>query len=168
MWDAGSDHGAELAEIDAELVDVTGLIGTPEFRAGTPQRARLDQRIAELATRQEQLSAESVRPAGWSWQSTGENFGEWWSRQDTTSRNMWLRSMNVRLEFAREKRHIIWGDVTTMAEQVNGGPIVLMKELFAQMAQGDIAGVEINAGGDTIWHHNDRRTVSSTELDART
>ena len=29
VWDSGSDHGAELAEINTELVDITGFVGTP-------------------------------------------------------------------------------------------------------------------------------------------
>jgi site-specific DNA recombinase len=65
--DAGSDHPAELAELDATLADLTDQLGTGVFTRGTPQRARLDARIAALAARQAELSAEAVKPAGWTW-----------------------------------------------------------------------------------------------------
>ncbi len=35
------------------------------------------------------------------WQPTGEKFADWWDRQDTTARNVWLRSMNIRVDFKR-------------------------------------------------------------------
>lgn len=95
--DAGSDHSAELAEINETFTDLAGLLGSGAYRSGTPQLSKLDQRITELAARQEQLSRETVRPAGWTWRGTGEQFSEWWGGQDTEARNIWLRSMNVRL-----------------------------------------------------------------------
>lgn len=99
VWDAGSDHSAELTELNDTLADLTGLLGTGPYKAGTPQRTALDRRIAELARRQEQLSTEAVRPAGWTWQPTGELFADWWEAQDVTGRNVWLRSMGVRFTF---------------------------------------------------------------------
>lgn len=59
---------------------------TVEYRAGTPQRVALNQLIADLADRQAELSSETVKPAGWTWQPTGEKLGDWWARQDTTAR----------------------------------------------------------------------------------
>ncbi|MCP3811442.1 recombinase family protein [Mycobacteriaceae bacterium Msp059] len=99
VWDSGSDHSAELAEGNDTLADLTGVLGTGAYRAGTPQRTALDRRITELARRQEQLSTEAVRPAGWTWQPTGELFADWWELQDVTGRNVWLRSMGVRFTF---------------------------------------------------------------------
>ncbi len=75
VWDSGSDHSAELAEVDATLSDLVGLLGLGEFRAGTPQRVKLNHRITELAARQEELSGRALKPAGWTWEPTGEKFG---------------------------------------------------------------------------------------------
>lgn len=87
VWDSGSDHSAELAEIDAELVDRTSLIGTAAFRSGAPQRAELDRRIDALADRQAELSALAVKTAaGWTLKPTGEKFSDWWDQQDTEGR----------------------------------------------------------------------------------
>ncbi len=58
MWDKGSDHSAELTEIDSTLADLTDQLGSGAFSRGTPQRARLDARIASLAARQAELSAQ--------------------------------------------------------------------------------------------------------------
>lgn len=44
VWDSGSDHSVELAELDSTLTDLVGQLGTGPFKAGTPQRAKLDQK----------------------------------------------------------------------------------------------------------------------------
>jgi site-specific DNA recombinase len=88
VWDAGSDHSAELAEINATLADLPNQLGVGVYRAGSPQRAVLDRRIEELAARQEVLKSQTIKLAGWTWQSTGELFADWWNRQDTESRNL--------------------------------------------------------------------------------
>lgn len=124
LWDSGSDHSAELAEVNDTLADLTGLLGTGPYRAGTPQRTALDRRIAELARRQEQLSTEAVRPAGWTWQPTGELFADWWEGQDVTGRNVWLRSMGVRFTFD-ERAGRMWsihlGDLADVEESLRLG-----------------------------------------------
>jgi site-specific DNA recombinase len=97
IWDSGSDNSAELNDINETLADLTGLLSTGPYKAGTPQRVALDRRITDLAARQEMLSSETVKPAGWTWKPTGELFSDWWTRQDTEARNVWLRSMGVRL-----------------------------------------------------------------------
>jgi site-specific DNA recombinase len=99
VWESGSDNSADLAETNELLIDLTSQLGTGAFRAGTPQRLALNQRITDLATRQAELSALTVKPAGWAWKPTGELFSDWWERQDTTSRNTWLRSMGIRVTF---------------------------------------------------------------------
>lgn len=99
VWDSGSDHSEELAEIEAQLSDITGLIGTGPYKAGTSLRAQLDARIADLTTRYEALSAEAVRPSGWSWVGTGELFSTWWENQDVEAQNIWLRRMGVKLSY---------------------------------------------------------------------
>jgi site-specific DNA recombinase len=117
VWDSGSDHSAELAEINETLADLTGLLGTGPYKSGTPQRLKLNQRINELAARQDELSRETVKPAGWTWRPTGENFGEWWDRQDTEGRNVWLRSMGVRLTWENNQGAMTWNLETLFVER---------------------------------------------------
>jgi site-specific DNA recombinase len=129
VWDSGSDHSTELTEINEMLTDLTGQLGTGPYRAGTPQRARLNKRIEDLSARQPELSEATVEPAGWTWQPTGEKFADWWDRQDTTARNVWLRSMNIRLDFEYSPAatapgiHLDLGDVFELTRQMNAsGP----------------------------------------------
>jgi site-specific DNA recombinase len=136
VWDTGSDNSAELADINETLTDLTSLIGTDVYRAGTPQRAQLDARIAGYAARQANLSAATVQPAGWTWQPTGEKFSDWWARQDITARNVWLRSMNVRFEFEHGQGvHLALGDIFALTQQMNAtGPYHRLSEI----ANGDV------------------------------
>ncbi len=144
VWDSGSDHSGELADIDAQLEDLVGLLGSGDFRSGTPQRVRLNQRISSLAARQAALSAEAVKPAGWTWEPTGETFGVWWGRQDITARNVWLRSMNVRLEFDQRGLRLDLGDLETLTQQmVASGSVAGWQQIFTAMRDGGIAGMEI-------------------------
>jgi site-specific DNA recombinase len=146
--DAGSDHTAELAELDATLADLTDQLGTGVFTRGTPQRARLDARIAALAARQAELSAEAVKPAGWTWKGTGQRFADWWEAQDVTARNVWLRSMNVRLTFDRERFYLDVGDVYTLTEQMTArGPVAEWQKVFDHMRDNGIQGVTVGTDG---------------------
>ncbi len=164
VWDSGSDHSAELAEINDTLTDLAGLIGTDVYRAGTPQRAQLDARIASLAERQAQLSSEAIKPAGWTWEPAGEKFSDWWARQDTTSRNVWLRSMNVRLDFTGRNVHLTLGDVFALTEQMNAsGPVTDWQQVLTAMRDNDIAGIEVD-GQDIQFHHESGLTLSADEL----
>lgn len=177
VWDAGSDNSAELAEINAELVDVTSLIGSPAYRVGTPQRTALDARIEALAARQEALSAKDVRPARWTWAPTGEKFADWWVRQDTTARNVWLRSMNVKLTYDREGINLELGDIFALTEQINAtGPVAGYRKILQKIldvnreskAHGAedgqlIAGIHFGTDGEVrvvsrsgaVWEDND-------------
>lgn len=158
VWDQGSDNSAELAEINIELADLADQLGSPAFRKGTPQRDRLDARIEALATRQATLDAEATVPSGWTWMPTGEKFGDWWEQQDVTARNVWLRSMNVRAEFERERIRLDLGDLDTLTQQLNaGGPAAEWQEIFAAMQQYGIAGVELRENRAT-FHCPDGRT----------
>ncbi|ANA99696.1 phague integrase [Mycolicibacterium phlei] len=125
VWDTGSDHSAELSDINEMLEDLTGLVGTGPYKVGTPQRSALDTRIETLAVRQAALSSEAVRPSGWVWRPTGEIFANWWSNQDTESRNVWLRSMNVRMTYDNSSGAISWGldwgDLKKFEEQLKLG-----------------------------------------------
>ncbi len=126
VWDAGEDHSAELSEVNEQLTDLTGLLGNPVYRAGTPQRARLDENIRALWERQERLSSVTSRAAGWSWQPTGEKFSDWWEERTLEERNVWLRSMRVAVGFAYSPDpvdpdltvRIELGDVAGMMEQL--------------------------------------------------
>ncbi|SUA76864.1 Resolvase, N terminal domain [Nocardia otitidiscaviarum] len=139
VWDAGEDHSAELADINDELVDLTSQLGVGAFRAGTPQRAKLDARIASLAERQAQLSSEAVVPAGWKLLPTGELFGDWWSRQDLTARNVWLRSMGVRARFKRDDK-TLYIDLGNLNDLISG----LKPGGTAQRVRGGLQAMERN------------------------
>ncbi|HNP58624.1 MAG TPA: recombinase family protein [Gordonia sp. (in: high G+C Gram-positive bacteria)] len=91
VWYEGSDHSDELAEVDEALADLTDALGTGAYKRGTPQRARLDERIAALAARREELAAMPQEPAQWRYEGTGESFGQWWATAGHTERNVWLR-----------------------------------------------------------------------------
>lgn len=164
VWDSGSDYSAELAQIDSTLDDLTDQLGTGVFTRGTPQRARLDARIAALAARQAELSAEAVKPAGWTWQPTGEKFADWWDAQDVTGRNVWLRSMNVRLTFDRERFYLDLGNLEQLTEQmIARGPAAEWQKTFATMHETGIAGVEVN-GQDYLIHLKNGETVATSVL----
>ncbi|UXA17652.1 recombinase family protein [Mycobacterium sp. SMC-4] len=157
VWDSGSDHTAELDEINSTLVDLTGLIGTAAYGAGTPQRAALDRRIEGLAARQAELSAEEVKPSGWAWQPTGEKFGDWWARQDVVSKNVWLRSMNVHLGFTysldggRRSADLDLGDLQTLTQQLKPtGAVARWQEIFAAMTDSGVQGIELGSGEPKI------------------
>lgn len=164
VWDAGSDHSVELAEINETLIDLTGLLGTGPYKAGTPQRVKLNESIKALAARQAELSNETVKPSGWTWQPTGEKFADWWERQDVTSRNVWLRSMGIRLEFEyvpddpSPSVRLDLGDLGTLTQQLEAsGPAAQWRETFEAMTQNGVAGVELGTDAVTIHGTDGRR-----------
>ncbi|OZD00150.1 hypothetical protein CH281_17105 [Rhodococcus sp. 06-221-2] len=143
VWDSGSDHSAELAELDSTLTDLVGQLGTGPFKAGTPQRVKLDQRIAELAARQEELAKAETKAAGWTWQPTGELFSQWWERQTTEQRNIWLRTMGVELTWTFDgdekdpNVHLNLGDLETLTEPLRPeGSVQQWQKLFSEMEPG--------------------------------
>jgi site-specific DNA recombinase len=98
------------------------------------------------------LSEQAVKPAGWTWEPTGETFGAWWGRQYITARNVWLRSMGVRLEFEQGQLRLDLGDIETLTQQMNPkGAVSGWQQIFAAMREGAgegkgaIAGMEIFA-----------------------
>lgn len=97
IWFSGSDTSGERAEVDELLSDLTDQLGTGQFRRGTPQRERLDARIAALTERQEALASTPIEPAGWRYEGTGETVAQWWSQATTEERNVWLRSAGMRV-----------------------------------------------------------------------
>jgi site-specific DNA recombinase len=143
VWDSGSDHSAELAEMDSTLTDLVGQLGTGPFKAGTPQRVKLDQRIVELAARHEELSKAETKAAGWTWQPTGELFSQWWERQTTEQRNIWLRTMGVELTWTFDGEakdpnvNLSLGDLETLTEQLwPEGSVQQWQEVLSQMEPG--------------------------------
>jgi site-specific DNA recombinase len=172
LWDKGSDHSAELTEIDNTLADLTDQLGSGAFSRGTPQRARLDARIASLAARQAELSAEAVRPSGWTWQPTGEKFADWWDRQDVTARNVWLRSMGVTLGFVYSLEgkgptlNMEPGDLETLTQQLEAaGAAAALRATFEAMKANGVAGMELSSDAKVIVLTDGRRIdVSDFDL----
>lgn len=99
VWFAGNDNSGELDEVNETLADLTEQLGTGVFKRGTPQRAKLDQRIAALVERQGELSSTPSEPAGWRYEPTGELFSDWWADQDDEAKNVWLRQAGYRVEW---------------------------------------------------------------------
>jgi len=161
VWEAGSDHSDELAELNATLVDLTNQLGSGVFKPGTPQRHRLDANIGALVARQEALQAEVVRPAGWVWQGTGQNFGEWWGLQDTASKNRWLQSRDVWLGFDKVGYQFMPIDIESWLEGMEAaGSAAEWRKIFRTMSRKAIAGAELlgdrvtihfNGGGTQVW-----------------
>lgn len=148
-WQSGSDNSAELAEVNDRLTDLVSQLGIGAFRAGTPQRAALNQQIEMLAERQAALSAQEVTPAGWVWQPTGETFGDWWARQDVAAKNIELRRMNVRLEFEPGEYRLDLGDLETMTQQmVARGTVANWQDLFDAMRESGIQGMTVGLDGE--------------------
>ena len=168
VWEVGSDSTDELAEVDALLVDLTGLLGTGPYKAGTPQRAELDRRIAELTKRQESLRATPATPSGWRWVPTGEKFADWWHRQGVESKNAYLRRMGVTVGFIYPmvkgyrqvpRLFLELGEVNAMLAEVQGDTGIGW--MFETMADYEVAGVEIQPGygPGTRVHYKDGRIV---------
>jgi site-specific DNA recombinase len=168
-WSAGNDHSQELADTNALLEDLTGLLGTGAFTAGTPQRKTLEQRINGLAARQAELSAQAVKPPGWEWIPTGERFSDWWSEQDTAGKNAYLRSMNVTVTFDRTTIDPHFGDLIPMLSSLNAGDAMAQyRELTATSNELGITGYELNEREGTVTAvtaDGERFTVSISDLD---
>lgn len=156
IWDPGSDRSAELAEVSATLEDLTDQLGSGVFRRGTPQRARLDERIANLERERTRLASEATQPAGWNWHPTGELFRDWWASQDVPSQNVWLRTMGVKLTWRGDQVHLDLGDVVTLTEQLRAsGPVADWQNVLSQMEASGIAGVEVASSGVVTVHQSE-------------
>lgn len=148
VWEHGSDNSDELAELDELLADLTDQLGTGQFRRGTPQRQRLDERIRLLADKRDELASQPSKPAGWQWAATGELFGPWWAAQDESSRNEWLRSVGVRVEFDRDQVRFDMGDLETMLNELSpGDAAATFRDAFAAMSNSGIEGATIGSDG---------------------
>ncbi|WP_190821943.1 recombinase family protein [Saccharopolyspora pogona] len=113
------DTAAELAEVNAELIDVAGLIGTGPFKSG-PARERLEERAAALDARRSELEATPSREAGYRYEPTGETFKEYWEGLDKKQRNLFLRDNGVRLEWDGRvpEFHLYWNELEKLKEAV--------------------------------------------------
>jgi site-specific DNA recombinase len=118
IYDPGSDVAAELAEVDAELTDVAGLIGGGLFKSG-PARERLEARAKALSARREQLAAQEYREAGYIYERTGETFAERWAKLDDQEKNALLRDNGVRLDYTPGDWHITFGEIERLREAVS-------------------------------------------------
>ncbi|MBE7158233.1 MAG: recombinase zinc beta ribbon domain-containing protein, partial [Rhodospirillales bacterium] len=105
VWFSGSDGRGELAEVNELLADLTDQLGTGQFRRGTPQRERLDARIAALTERQGELVAKPVEKPQWVYEGTGETVQQWWERAEPTTRTQWLRDSGVRATWRSSTRN---------------------------------------------------------------
>jgi site-specific DNA recombinase len=132
VWEQGSDNSDELAELDELLADLTDQLGTGQFKRGTPQRQRLDERIRMAANKRTSLPLCRRNRLAGTGLSTRELFGPWWAAQDVASRNAWLRSAGFRVEFDRDQIRLEAGDLETMLSELSAGESAkVMQEMFA-------------------------------------
>lgn len=96
-WVTGDDPGVEIAEIDRQLDEIAQIIGSGEFRSGTRARATLNNRLATLSARREELDAIEVRVSGWEMVETGETLRDWWEQAGAEERNAWARKAGPRV-----------------------------------------------------------------------
>jgi site-specific DNA recombinase len=157
VWDSGSDNSAELAEIEARLLDMTDAISTSAFRRGTPQREKLLTMMSEIEARREKLAAQKVKKAGWEWSPTGEMFADWWKSQDVPARNIWLRSNGIRFHFDGEKKiQLEMGTLEELLKQLAPGETARrMREGFVEMGEVGIAGYEFHGLDEVTVHLED-------------
>ena len=141
VWFTGNDVVSELSEVREMLADVVELVGTPGYRRGTPQRERLDERIAALSARQAALESTPVEESGWRYEGTGETIAQWWARADLAERTLWLRQSGIRAT---------WQSSTTNGRTTVDDFVVDMgtPDLDAEVLPGDIAEMaELKAAG---------------------
>lgn len=153
-WFAGSDARGELAEVDELLADLVDQIGTGVFKRGTPQRERLDARIAALTARQAELASKPIEEPGWTYEGTGETVRAWWERSDQAVRTAWLREHGVRVTWRshteRGRTAVDDFDIAMGAPDLDAGAlpgaIAGLAEARGRGAWGDPALVETMAG----------------------
>ncbi|MFF4021457.1 recombinase family protein [Nocardia elegans] len=160
-WHPGSDNQAELDELNDQLVDLTGLLSSPAYRPGTPQRRALDSNIQALAERQADLESQPRIPAGYTYVGTGESFGTWWAAQDTTTRNSWLRRMNVRLVFTMsalpngrnhlDSAEVDLGSVRDLLEHLRPvGLVETIRDTLTAAGSAGVRGIEVRGTRVTL------------------
>ncbi|GAA4741919.1 recombinase family protein [Gordonia alkaliphila] len=143
VWFSGSDSQSELAEVDELLADLVDQIGAGVFKRGTPQRKRLDARIAALTARQAELASKPIEEPGWTYEGTGESVREWWERSDQPTRTAWLREHGVRASW---RSHTLNGRTTIDDFDIAMGA----PDLDAGALPGAIAGLA-EARGRGAW-----------------
>ena len=151
VWVAGSDM-SELDDVNATLVDLTGLLGSGVYRAGSVQRRSLDERIAALARRQQELEQQSQQPSGWQYTGTGEKFSDWWSGLSVTGKNVWLRQCGVRLVVQQIGVEFVAGDLPKVVQGFDGSVAQQWGAVLAEISAADLAGVEIGVDGSAQLH----------------
>ena len=151
VWVAGPDM-AELEDVNATLTDLTGLLGSGVYRAGTPQREALDTRIAALADRQQQLQQEAPQETGWQYSGTGQRWSEWFTGLSLTEKNVWLRQAGVRLVVEPAGWGFEVGDLPQLVSGVDGSAAQQWGAVLAEISTADLAGVEIGVDGSAQLH----------------
>lgn len=100
VYEPGEDTAQELADVDAELTDVAGLIGTGPFKSG-PAREKLEARAEALSERRDVLASTPFRPAGYTHRPTGKTVQQHWGELDAKGRNLFLRDHDVKMVYTK-------------------------------------------------------------------
>jgi site-specific DNA recombinase len=98
IYDPGEDKSGELAELDAEMADAAKYVGTPAFRSG-PAKDALDERLAAMAARREELASAEYRPGMHRWVPTGRTLRQTWDGFDQIGRNEFLRNLGIKIRY---------------------------------------------------------------------
>lgn len=166
VWFSGSDTRSELAEVDELLTDLVDQLGTGQFRRGTPQRERLDSRIAALTERQEALRSKPIEEPTWRYEGTGETVQQWWERADSATRTAWLRDHGVRVTWRshteNRRTKLDSFEITMGAPDLSVGALPGSVADFAELAAVDAwsyhdasAPEQIAAMAKARWEHGD-------------
>lgn len=114
----GSDNGATIAQIDAQLMTYVNSLGS--FTVGTAPYDAMMTRVEGLNAKRTELESEETVEAGWRYVPTGQTFAEFWEGQTVEQRNDYLRDNGVSVTMTRVR-----GDQPTWTVKLGNIPALL-------------------------------------------
>jgi site-specific DNA recombinase len=125
VFQPGTDHTTELAEIDARLESLSEAV--TRFPAGSPALNNLLTQVDTLSARRVELASLPVKSAGYRYEPTGQTFREFWESLDITERNDWLRANDIQVIYTKRtgrgkqprKLDFVLGDVPALYAATN-------------------------------------------------
>lgn len=119
----GSDHTAELDEVNRSLADLQADRYERGLFRGDDGSRRFAAMMTRLEAKRETLAALPHEPARTEWVPTGETVAQRWDKSDEAERGYMLRRLGVRVTASRIPRskvlevHIDWGDLDRLADE---------------------------------------------------
>ena len=124
-WRQGTDTTEEQEELKYNLDGLIAKLGTDPFTVGSRAFELLEERIAGMSKRLEELEARDPVASGWEWIDTNETFEQWWHGLEVREKNQFLKDAGVRVEFVNpegrkkgDKPHVF---PEFDVEKLNGG-----------------------------------------------